>query len=60
MNQEAVSMMYNLFVFIDGRFNEQYRFETYAKAVSKTSQLKRIFKNFAFESKIVPIPARNH
>jgi len=52
-------MIYNLFVFIDGRFNEQYSFESYAKAVSKTSQLRRVFKNFAFESKIVPIPVRN-
>ncbi len=48
--------MYNLFVFIDGRFNEQYRFESYEKAVSKTSQLRRIFKNLAFETRIVPEP----
>lgn len=53
-------MVYNLFVFIDGRFNEQYRFESYEKAVSKTSQLKRIFKKFSFESKIVPIPVRSN
>jgi len=50
--------MYNLFVFIDGRFNEQYRFESYEKAVTKTSQLRRIFRNLAFESRIVPIPVR--
>ena len=50
--------MYNLFVFIDGRFNEQYRFESYEKAVSKTSQLRRIFKNLSFESRIVPIPVK--
>ena len=52
-------MMYNLFVFIDGRFNEQYKFESYEKAVSKTSQLKRVFKNFAFVSKIVPVPIKH-
>jgi hypothetical protein len=50
--------MYNLFVFIDGRFNEQYRFESYEKAVTKTSQLRRIFRNLSFESRIVPIPVR--
>jgi hypothetical protein len=58
MNKGVVRMMYNLFVFIDGRFNELYRFESYEQAVSKTSQLRRIFKGLALESKIVP--AKNH